>query len=95
MRGYNIEKRLAHVLREGEIGIPVATINIIVKYTANTACLVPVRQVEILVAPFFELWIILRVMRIAGRFEGGVKYRCVGIVGIHRRQIAAAAEPGL
>ena len=55
----NVQKCLAHILGEGEVGLPVTAVDIIIENSADAARLVPVRQEEILVAPFLELRIVL------------------------------------
>ena len=54
----NIAKRATHILRECKIRLPISSVEIIKKNTANTSCLASVRKVEIVIAPGFELGII-------------------------------------
>src|ERR1700730_10741516 len=70
-RGIDGEERLAHLLGEGEVALPVAAVDIVVEDTADAARLVAVLQKEILVAPLLEAGIVGRVMGIAGGFESG------------------------
>ena len=47
----DVEKRLADILREGEIAIPIL-VQIVVEYATDAALFVPVGQEKIFVAPF-------------------------------------------
>src|SRR5207244_380500 len=99
--GINPPERAAHLLREGEVRLPIRAVEIIVENAADAAHLAAVAQVEIFVAPVLVLLIGRdRRMRVASRPHRGMKRERVGIVlpaarVEHRRQIRAAAEPGL
>src|SRR5690349_17355007 len=54
----DIEKGATHLLREGEVGLPVSRVEIIVEDAADAAHLTSVRQIEILVAPLLEARIV-------------------------------------
>ena len=81
----NVQKCLAHILGEGEVGLPVTAVDIIIENPADAARLVPVRQEEILVAPFLELRIVLGVVLIAGfpnaRWKASVS-SSLGYIGV-------------
>src|SRR5213592_5117571 len=51
--GIDFQEGAADVLREGEVGVPVAGIVPVVENAADAARLLAMRQIEIFVAPFF------------------------------------------
>ena len=91
-------RKPADVPREGEIGVPVAAVVLVVEDAADAARFLAVRQAKIFVAPF----LIFVIGRDAHGVAGGLHRRMKARVGIvlgapaveHRRQIGAAAEPG-
>src|SRR5262249_10135267 len=99
--GINAEEGAPDLLREGEIRLPVRAVEIIVKNPADSAHLLTMAQVEVLVAPA----LVLRVrgdarMGIASPFHRRMKGDRIGIVLPaapleYGCQIRAAAEPGL
>ena len=88
-RRIDVEKRLANRPHKGEIALKVAAVEIIEKNAAGAARLIAMRQVEIVVAPFFEARVALGIVADAGGGERPVKgIRGIGI-GIDRGQIGA------
>jgi len=78
--GINFQEGAADVLREGEIGFPVAGIVMVVEDAADAAGFLTMWQIEIVVAPFLLLVVRRNAcMRVAGGFHGGVEGDCVGI----------------
>jgi hypothetical protein len=71
--GIDIEKRQAHVAGEGEVGLPVAAVQIVEEDTADAARLAPVLDEEVLVAPGLEARMVVRVVAVAGGLERGVE----------------------
>jgi len=64
-----LQERQADIPGEGEVGVPVAAVQVVVEDPADPARLVPVLQEEVLVAPLFEPDIVVLSMRIAGLFQ--------------------------
>src|SRR5262245_39594308 len=60
--GIDLQKRLADIAGEGEVALEVSAVEIVEKNAAHAARLAAVRQVEILVAPFFEARIVGRIV---------------------------------
>ena len=87
------DEGLADRAGEGEVGLEVAAVVIVVEDAADAARLVAVLQEEILVAPFLEAGIVGGVGGVAGRLERAVEVTCVGLDREDRRQVGAAAEP--
>ena len=65
--GIDVTKCAADILREREIGLPIAAVEVVVKNSADPAHLVAMLQKEILVAPFLEFVI---------RRDGGMRVAC-------------------
>ena len=90
---------MADRLRESEVGVPVAGVDIVVEDAADAAHLVPVLEREVVVAPGLELVVGRdRGMRVAGGFHRGMEGLRVGIAlraatVEHRGEVGAAAEP--
>ncbi len=98
----DVEEGAAHILREGEPGVPAALClrrrQVIVEDAAHPAHLLAMRQEEILVAPGLVAPVVGEPVLAAGSLVGGMKGDCVGIVlgpaGVeHGCQVSAAAEP--
>ena len=92
-RRIDIEEGPADILGEGEIGLPVAAVEIVVEDAADTARFVSVGEVEVAIAPRLEARIVGRIVTLAGSPERRVKFLGVALVRVGRREIAAAAEP--
>ncbi len=99
--GIDLAEGPAHVLGEGEIGLPVAAVEIVVEDAAHAAHLLAVLQKEIVVAPAFEFLVGRHgCVRGARLLHRRMKRDRVGIVlrapSVQQRsEIGAAAEPGL
>ena len=91
--GIDIQKSTPDILGKIEVRLPIAAVEIIKKYAADAARFVPMRQEEIFVAPFLKARVIVGVMVVTGFFQSAVKHRAIHIIGDHRREICAAAEP--
>src|SRR5476651_59405 len=91
-RWIGLEERLADVAREGEVLVEVV-LEIIIEDAADAARFVPVREIEVFVAPFLEARIVAGVVRVARPLEGVMEGARVFLVRHHGREIAAAAEP--
>ena len=89
----DFEEGGADVAGEGEVGVPVAGVEIVVEDAADAARLVAVLEEEILVAPFLEARVVGGVVAGAGGLERGVEIGGIQRLGKHRRQVGAAAEP--
>ena len=94
----NIAERAAYILRECKIGLPISGVEIVIKDTANASCLVAVGQVEIVIAPGFELGIIsffieACVMCLTGTLERAMKVLGIRVDVEHWREIASTAKP--
>src|SRR5438094_383836 len=77
----DVAKGAADFLGEGEIGVPIAAVEIVVEDAADAAHLLAVLQVEILVAPRLEFLVRRDAgVGVAGGTHGGVERLCVGIV---------------
>src|SRR5258708_39111684 len=53
--GIDLQERAADVLREGEVGLPIARFVPVVENAADAAGLLAVRKIKIFVAPFLYL----------------------------------------
>src|SRR5258708_29657271 len=99
--GIDLQERAADVLREGEVGVPIARIVPVVENAADAAGLLAVRKIKIFVTPFFIFVVVGNaVVAAAGRLHRGMEGNRVGVLLAppplqDRRQIGAAAEPRL
>src|SRR5689334_24992386 len=93
--GVDLEEGLADGAGEGEVALEVAGVVVVEEDAADATRLVAVRQEEVAVAPLLEFRIVAGVLSVAGGSECPVEIRGVALLRKHRRQIGAAAEPGL
>src|SRR5690349_5393154 len=79
--GIDLQEGAADILREGEVGVPVAAVVPVVEDAADAARLFAVRQIEILVAPLLVLVVIGNAVRlVAGVLHRGMEGDGVGIL---------------
>ena len=90
----DFEQGAPDVLDEGEVAFPVAARQIIEEDAADTPGLAPVAEMEILVAPFLEARVIVRVVGVTGGFQGLMEVAGVVLVREAGRQVHPPAEPG-
>ena len=86
------------LLREGEVGLPISAVEIVVEDAADAAHLLAVGQVEIFVAPVLEALIVGGLLSFASSAHRRVEVFRVFILlrpppHQHRGEVAAAAEP--
>src|SRR5262245_46390516 len=102
--GVDLKEGAAHVLGEGEGGVPAAVRwgrrEVVVEDAAHAAGLLAVGQKEVLLAPCLVAGVVRDLVRRARPLHGGMKARRIGVLlgaaGMqHGREIAAAAEPPL
>ena len=89
------EKGPGAVLRKAEylLWVVFRGVKVVEEDAADAARFFAVRDVEVLVTPGFEAWVITPVMFIAGFFDGPMKMNGVFVKEIGGRQIGSAAEP--
>ena len=75
----------ADIFGKGKIGLPAATIQIIIENAADTARLITMLQIEILITPVLIARIIALIMRITGRLEIMMKRICRWLISKNRR----------
>ena len=87
------QKGVADSAGKGEIGLPIAGVQIVIEDPANPARPVAVRDEEVFIGPCLEFPVIIRGMGIAGRAQRLVEMR--GVLGVFQTgvQIGSAAEP--
>src|SRR5262245_15561785 len=71
--GIDREERLADRAGEAEVLGPVAAVEVVVEDAAEAARLLPVRQMEIVVAPLLVAWIVAGIEAVAGTLERGME----------------------
>ena len=73
----DVEESLPYITHEREVGFGVAAGVVVEEDPSGAARFLSVRQVEITIAPGFEIRIVARIVAFAGRAERGVEISCV------------------
>src|SRR5690625_2514864 len=92
-RQERIEERPADILGEGEIILPIRGAEIIIEDAADAAGLIAVADHEIIIRPFLETWVVVRIVLVAGLAELVMEELRILLDLHHRVQIGAAPEP--
>jgi hypothetical protein len=83
------------VLHEAEEGFLVVFlgVEVVEEDSADAARFLPVGNVKVFVAPFFEAWVVVFVVLVAGLFDALVEVYRVFVKEVRGRQVSTAAEP--
>src|SRR3954447_7744330 len=87
------QERAANILSEGEVSLPIATIQVIVEDAADAPWLAAMLKDKVFIAPGLESLVTTSVMAITSLPQLGMKIACRRLVGEHRRQVRAASKP--
>jgi len=74
------EKRITRIFHKGEKLVGVFVVEIIKENSANAPTFLSMFDVKVLIAPFFEVWIVSFIMTVACILQSLVEMNCIFVI---------------